>query len=404
MPESQRTDSQLDLRHPAGLQPKPWEAGNWDCPAPSAETSATVPPVNRPSPRPRRWVRLAWGLTVAGVAVGGFIPAAQEPPPRPLTRSSAARITTEPVRPVAAAPTTQFLESFEPASEYADVTSRDWAVVADTANTTAAVPEFVSDNTINVVKLTRVNHGISAFTTGYLFVEHDIDNAGGETTTPGDLYGEDAGDVLLWTTKPLAQYQAESLDLNGATFAVDYQHGDGVGGGAPFHFAVQTAAGAWWALEEATIPRVTYNIQHVTKQPIAATVDRWRQILRASGAPGQRLRLAETPTQLPAFTLANIVAVGLYLHPTELLPSRFDNFSLVGFGVNPLPRLRIQRRGTDLELTWSNTLNSFALQARTSAASGAWQPVGLPVTFGDDGYSVTLTGPVGVRFFQLKRP
>lgn len=297
-----------------------------------------------------------------------------------------------------------FGETFEPATDPAPVTSTGWTLISDTDNPTAAVTNWAANDAQNVIKLTRSNDAVSAFTSGYVYLEHDINNAN-ETILSGNLYGQDAGDALLWTDKPLARWAAESLNLNGATFAVDYQCGDGRNSGAHFYFAVRTPAGAWYALQDANMPPPTNQVLRVEEAPIDATVDTWKQILRAGGVPGQRLRLADTPVQLSAATLSNIVGIGLYMRPlSELQPSRFDNFTLLGFTVNPLPGLAIERTANGARLTWPQTLNSFTLQLRTNLAAGTWSSAGLPIVSSNGWNTVTLTNLTGARYFRLQRP
>jgi hypothetical protein len=278
-----------------------------------------------------------------------------------------------------------------------------WLTVADTANPTVTSLAFATNDNLNVVKFCTDSDGVAAFADGYLFIEHDI--APGETVLPGNLPGQDAGDVLLLTAKPLAGTGAPTLDLAGASFSVRYQHGDGHNSGAVFWFAIQLADGTRWAMQDPGIGFASTNVHTLTSDPVEPGVTEWNRLASAGGTGGQRLRRLDTPQLLSAGQLASVTAVGLYVYPAaELQPSRFDDFTLGGYDV-ARPRLGVSLARTNLVLRWTNSFTGFELQASANLASSTnWSQVPAAATVTNGEYRVTVPVESAAGFFRLRHP
>lgn len=230
-----------------------------------------------------------------------------------------------------------------------------WSFVWDSNNPAAAVTNFYTNDAQCVIKVTAQSDGVSGFTDEYVYVEHDIAESGGETTVSGNLYGQDAGDILLTTEKPARLRYASLININGARFRIRYQGGLGVGPGPSFMFAVILSNGLRYAMSD-WISTPAGGPFTKTTDPVEATVTEWRTILNAGSAPGQRLRLADSPNFLSSNALATIKAVGVYVAPGAT-PSRFDDFELLDYGVSPdysgLRITQISPSSNGMQITWT---------------------------------------------------
>lgn len=226
----------------------------------------------------------------------------------------------------------QFRETFDAAADPSAPAIAGWSVVWDSNNPASAATNFFQDDAMCVIKLTAASDGIGGFTDHYAYIEHDIHEPGGETTVSGNLYGQDAGDVLLTTEKPARLNYAPTINVNGARFRVRHDSGQG-SGGASFMFVIVLTNNQRYALTD-WIASPAGGPHTVTTDPIESAISEWRLILNAGAAPGQRLRLVDTPVMLSSNQLAAIKAVGVYTAPA-ITPSRFDDFELLDFQVVP---------------------------------------------------------------------
>lgn len=221
---------------------------------------------------------------------------------------------------------TDYWETFDGLAGLADMNSAGWTLITDTAAPTALGTSFASDDDVNIAMITRANGATSLFTSAYFYHEHDI--AAGESVLQGNLSGQDAGDFMLTTNEPATIYGAQGMDVLGATFSVDYQHGTPTAARPVFWFVIVLADGSRWTVGDGITTTGSDTMRSVSSDPIGASTE-FRRILSAGGIPGQKLRLESSPSTLTPAQLMDVRAVGLYARPgTEGSPSRFDNFQL----------------------------------------------------------------------------
>lgn len=242
-----------------------------------------------------------------------------------------------------------FTEAFSGAANPAAPSEARWTWLWDSAATVAHSAAFAVNDGENIIKVTTDADDISRFTSAYLYCEHDIDESQ-ETTISGNLYGQDAGDVLLHTTRPAYDNYASVIDVNGASFSVDYQLG------GTFFFAIVLANGSRYALADSVTSFSAADVATASSAPIDAPVTEWRTILYAGGTPGQKMRLADTPGFLSADQLRSVRSVGLYVPPRSA-PCRFDNLSLTGFkaasDTSPFRVTGLETTGDGIRISWA---------------------------------------------------
>jgi len=222
-----------------------------------------------------------------------------------------------------------YLEDFDGHAELSAAATAGWSLVTDTDAPATVAAAFANDDDLNITKLTAANDATSLFNSAYFYHEHDI--AAGESVMQGNFAGQDAGDFLLTTSKPATNFGATSIDLRGATFSVDNQHGQEFTSRPVFWFAIVLADGSRWTGGDA-IATTGGDAMLTSSSDLITTATEFRRILNAGGAAGQRLRLADTPSVLTEAQLMDVREVGLYSRPiTAGVPSRFDNFRLEGF-------------------------------------------------------------------------
>ena len=280
-------------------------------------------------------------------------------------------------RPVCAQLT--FTEPFNGYAAPTSVTNAGWNLISDTANPVYSPADFATDNGTNVIKITASNDPDGHFTSAYVYIEHDIDQFANfgpyhETTLSGNLNGQDAGDVLLTTAKPATANYATTVDINGATFSVDYAFGTAFGSGGVGRFAIVLSTGGRYAMDSSFLSSFPWtNIVHKTSDPVDAPTTEWRTVLAGGGAGGQRLRLADTPQFLSSNQLASVAAVGVYIYPAgDTIPSRLDNFRLANFhaaaDLSPFVINSVSTQGNDIEISWlARGGRSYEVQALTAA-------------------------------------
>lgn len=222
-----------------------------------------------------------------------------------------------------------YLEDFEGHADPSPAATAGWSLATDTDAPATVTAAFANNDDLNVTKLTAANDTTSLFDSTYFYHEHDI--AAGEVVTQGNFAGQDAGDFLLTTTKPATDFGATSIDLRGATFHVDHQHGQEFTSRPVFWFAIVLADGSRWTADDSIATTGGDAMLTSSSDPIT-TATEFRRILDAGGAAGQRLRLADTPSLLTEAQLMDVREVGLYTRPvTAGVPARFDNFRLEGY-------------------------------------------------------------------------
>lgn len=222
-----------------------------------------------------------------------------------------------------------FYEDFEGHAELSSPARAGWNLVSDTDAPTTASAAFANNDDLNVVKLTAANDPASLFTSTYFYHEHDI--TAGESVLQGNLSGQDAGDFLLTTPRPASDFGAHVIDLRGATFRVNHQHGQEFTSRPVFWFAIVLGDGSRWTADDSMVTTGSDTLRTSSSDTIS-TATEFRRILNTSGEAGQRLRLADTPTSLSAAQLMDVREVGLYARPLgQTIPSRFDNFRLEGY-------------------------------------------------------------------------
>jgi len=81
---------------------------------------------------------------------------------------------------------------------------------------------------------------------------------------------------------------------------------------------------------------------------------------------------------------------------------RFDNLSL-GAIETAMPRLSLERDGTQAVLSWPATRRAAALETTASLAPTNWLPIaGVPIVDGQFQYNTPVLP--GAKFFRLHRP
>jgi len=225
----------------------------------------------------------------------------------------------------------EYHEDFEGHSELTVPSAAGWNLVTDTNAPATTTSAFSNNDDLNIVKLTAANDATSLFTSTYFYHEHDI--AAGEITTQGNLSGQDAGDFLLTTTAPATDFGLSIIDIRAATFRTDHQHGQEFTSRPVFWYVVILGDGSRWATGDAIDTTGADTMRTSSSDPIT-TSTQFRRIITASSAPGQLLRLEDTPTVLTEAQLMDVREVGVYSRPiTAGVPSRFDNFRLDGYNL-----------------------------------------------------------------------
>jgi VCBS repeat-containing protein len=231
--------------------------------------------------------------------------------------------------------------------EPARIETSGWHLVTGTRNPTRVSADFSVNDNANIAKITTTNDSGSTFSSGHVFIEND--------TLPDEPCAFGCGDALLYTTEPLTETGANTLNLIGARLFVDYADGDALNSGPSIAFAVRVL-NQWWIYESIGLGRTTATITHFSSgdDPLDTTFTFVPLQFHPNESYNADVRLIPDDPfarELTETELASITAVGIYIFPGSNLPARLDNFRLVGFSPigtgNHAPIL------TDLSLTTS---------------------------------------------------
>lgn len=233
-------------------------------------------------------------------------------------------------------------ETFDGFPEPAALSMAGWSLVTGTNNPTTVSTDFTINNNQNVNKITALNDFGSQFTSGHVFLEHDYwTGAPGDNGNDPNNFGR--GDALLWTTEPITQNGIAAINLNGAYVAIDYSNGSPTASGPSFQFAFRLCGGAWYVYETPKLGMTTAMVTHamMSTDPLDNTFTFIPLIYEPSNSFNPDARLIPNDSlarELTTQELSCIDAVGIYVYPGgDALPARFDNYSITGFTVVPLP-------------------------------------------------------------------
>jgi len=187
--------------------------------------------------------------------------------------------------------------------------------------------DFAVEDNLNVSKITAIDDSGFGFTSGHVFLEHDIN----ELIVAGHGFGE----TLIYTDEFVADNGGNPLDLNGAYLFVDYANGDRLNSGPAFQFAIRSGDNWFVAEPMRNVGGAAQGVASATAStdPLGETV----MFVPITVSPGafqadaRILDLEAIPRALTATELANITAAGILTSPqSDGMPARFDNFDANG--------------------------------------------------------------------------
>lgn len=223
-----------------------------------------------------------------------------------------------------------YLENFDVPDAPSALDGAGWSIVTGTDNPTIQSSNFAVEDNLNVNKITAFDESVFGFTSGHVFLEHDIDEL--------ILGGQGFGETFIYTEEMVAANGGNPLDLNGTTLFVDYANGNGFNGGPSFQFAVRSGDN-WFAVEH--VHNVSGAVQTVTKAstgPLSASLMFVPITVSPSsvGADARILYHEATSRSLTTEELADITAAGILAHPhSDGMPARFDNFAISTLATPP---------------------------------------------------------------------
>jgi hypothetical protein len=94
---------------------------------------------------------------------------------------------------------------------------------------------------------------------------------------------------------------------------------------------------------------------------------------------------------------------GLFVHHCHNLEHE-DSGMMQNFEVLPPPALSIQRDGASVSLSWPGSEQGWTLESSTEPNGVAWEPVAQPPALIGGRWTVTVSEPMGRRFYRLVKP
>ena len=218
-----------------------------------------------------------------------------------------------------------YLETFDVPNAPSPLAAAGWSIVTGTSNPTTESADFAVEDNLNVNKITAIDESGFGFTSGHVFLEHDIN----ELIVGGQGFGE----TFIYTDEVVANNDGNPLDLNGAYLFVDYANGDRLNPGPAFQFAIRTGE-SWFVAEQVNnvgAAGQSVGIATASSDPLGANVPfvPIQVSPNAFQADARILYLEAVPRALTAAELANVTAVGVLTSAqADGIPARFDNFAI----------------------------------------------------------------------------
>lgn len=135
-----------------------------------------------------------------------------------------------------------YQESFDVPDAPSPLSAAGCSIVSGSENPTVQSTDFAVEDNLNMNKITAIDDLDFGFTSGHVFLEHDINNL--------ILAGQGFGETLIYTDDIVAQNGGNPLDLAGASLFVDYANGNINNRGPSFQFAVRSGD-SWFVTEDA---------------------------------------------------------------------------------------------------------------------------------------------------------
>ena len=220
-------------------------------------------------------------------------------------------------------------ETFDVPDSPSPLSAAGWSIVTGTDNPTVQSADFVEEDNLNVNKITVNDEADYGFSSGHVFLEHDIN----ESIVAGQGFGE----TFIYTDEIVAGNGGNPLDLNNAHLFVDYANGNKLNRGPSFQFAVRSGTN-WFVAEQ--VNNVSGAAQSVDTASLTLSTGIMFVPIQVSPSAFQadaRILYQEALTRsLTAAELADITAVGILTYPqADGLPARFDNFAISATNLSP---------------------------------------------------------------------